>query len=133
MTLLVPNVGEVDMLGMFVNKTTQENLILKLYSNDKTPAEADVAGDYTETDFTGYAAITLTGASWVITPGAPSTASYAKQTFTSSAAQTKNCYGYFLVGATSGVLKFAERFASPPYAMTNIGDKIDVTLNLTLE
>jgi hypothetical protein len=134
MTLLTPNVGEALMLAHMVGKTAIEDLVLKLYKNDVTPAEADTAASYTEADFTGYAAATLTGASWVITPGAPSSAAYAEQAFASSADQsTQSIYGYFVVGASSGTLAWAERFSDGPYAITLNGDEIDVTPQYTLD
>ena len=129
MALLVPNTGENLIVGMIVNKTAPENLILKLYKSNTTPAETDTAATYTEADFTGYSAVTLTGASWTVTGD---TASYAQQSFTSSANQTlQNVYGYYLVQATSGTLIWAERFTDAPYAISNNGDIIRVTPTIT--
>jgi hypothetical protein len=85
MALVLPNGGEVLALSYMVNKATPENLVLCLYQSNTTPAESDVIGTYTEATFTGYSNVTLTGASWTVVAGAPSTASYAQQTFTSSA------------------------------------------------
>ncbi len=134
MTLVVPNAGEVVALAAFLNKTAATNPILKLYKSNTTPAETDTAGTYTESTFTGYAAITLTGSSWTVTGGAPTTGAYAQQTFTSSADQTlENAYGYFVVGTTSGTLLWSERFAAAPYAITNNGDAIQITPQITLE
>jgi hypothetical protein len=127
---IVPNAGENILAGYLVNKTSLENLVLKLFKSNTTPAETDTAGTYTEADFTGYSSITLTGASWTITAD---TASYAQQTFTSSAgSQNQDVYGYFLVRATGGELMFAERFSDGPYNVNNIGDNIKITPNLTV-
>lgn len=128
MTLLVPNVGEARMLKLILNNVSQEDVILKLYKNNVTPAEGDVASDYTVADFTGYASLTLTGASWSFTTGDPSYASYAQQSFTSTAGgQSQTIYGYFVVQASSGILLWAERFAGAPYAIVNNDDAIKVT------
>jgi hypothetical protein len=128
MPLLVPDVGEGRMLKAVVNHTAPENLVLRLYSSNTTPAETDTHTTYTEATFTGYSAATLTGASWSITEGAPSYASYAQQTFTSTSAQaTQNIYGYILRQTTSGILMWAERFSDGPYPITNNGDAIRVT------
>ena len=127
MALLVTNEGELIALKALVNHTAQSsNLTLKLYKSNTTPAEGDTAATYTEADFTGYSAATLTGASWVVS-GNPVT--YAKQTFTSSAgSQSQSVYGYFiLAGAT---LVYAERFSDGPYVIVNNGDKIEVTPSL---
>lgn len=134
MALLVPNNGEGDMLAYGLNKSTPENVVLRLYSNNITPAETDVASTYTEAAFTGYAALTLTGASWTITEGAPTSAAYAQQTFTrSSTGSTESEYGYYLTRASSGRIAWAERFSDGPYAMTNNGDNIKVTPTITAD
>ena len=134
MALLVPDVGEVDGLNYFVNKTAPQDLIIKLYQNNITPAESDTAATYTVATFTGYAQATLTGASWTVTGGAPSSATYAQQTFTSTAgSQSQNIYGYYLVRATSGVLAYAERFSDGPYLIVNNGDQIKVTPTITMD
>ena len=72
MPLVVPNDGEEDLLKAGLNHTAASNPVLKLYQNNITPAETDTAATFTEATWTGYAAITLTGASWTVTPGAPS-------------------------------------------------------------
>lgn len=133
MALLVPNGGEVIALSYLVGKTAStENLVLRLFTNNKTPAEADVVGDYTEATGNGYASITLTGASWSVTGGAPTTAAYAQQTFTFTGA-LGNVYGYYLTRATTGDLVYSERFSDGPYAIANNGDQIKVTPSITLE
>lgn len=128
MTLLVPNNGEGDILAYTVNKSAPENLVLRVFTNNITPAETDTAATYTEAAFTGYSAITLTGANWTITEGAPSNAAYPQQTFTSSAgSQSVSCYGYYLTRATSGRIAWAERFSDGPYTIVNNGDDFKVT------
>lgn len=127
MALLVPDVGEVLLLKAVVDPATtgnQENWTLKLMSANTTIAESDTAGTYTEATFTGYSSKTLTRGSW----GTPATASgttsssYAQQSWSATSAQT--VYGYWVVGATSTTLLFAENFGS--IALTNPS-----TLNLT--
>lgn len=134
MALVVCNNGEGDMLTYALNKAAAENLVLRLYKNDVTPAETDTAATYTEADFTGYSSATLTGASWTVSEGAPTEASYAQQTFTSSADQTaQTIYGYYLTRATSGRLAWAERFTNGPYTITNNGDSVSVTPKITAD
>lgn len=133
MTLLVPNNGEGDALSYFVNKSVPENLILKLFKNDYTPVEGSIAADFTVADFTGYANITLVGANWVITEGAPSEATYAQQSFTASAVGSQSVYGYMLVRATSGRIAYAERFSGGPFVISASGDSIKVTPKVTLD
>jgi hypothetical protein len=133
MALVVPNGGEVIALSYLVNKVaTPENLVLCLYKSNTTPGETDVLGTYTEADFTGYSRITLTGASWTVTGGAPSSASYAEQTFTSTAgSQNQDVYGYYLKRLGTGDLVYAERFSDGPYHIANNGDAIKVTPAIT--
>lgn len=134
MALLMPNQGEVLTLEAIVNKTAGQNLVLKLFKSNTTPGDSDTEATYTEADFTGYSSITLTGANWTVTGGAPSEAAYAQQTFTSSATQTtQNIYGYYLVQVTSGKLVWAERFSDGPYPITNNGDIIKVTPKIQLK
>lgn len=129
MALNFPDTGENLVLEMLVNKTAPQNLVLKLYSNNVTPAEGDTAGTYTECTFTGYSAITLTGTSWGAASGG--SIAYAQQTFTCSGAGSENCYGYFVVQATSGMLVYSERGTGVPFVITTIGDNIKITPTIT--
>jgi hypothetical protein len=134
MALLLPNNGEGDALAAIVGKAAAENLVLRLYTSDTTPAETDTTATYTEATFTGYAAITLTASSWTVTEGAPGNAAYPQQTFTSSADQApQSVYGYYFTRVTSGRLAWAERFPSGPYVIANNGDNVKVTPKFTLD
>lgn len=131
MALLVPDVGEGRMLRLITNAVAGESLVLRLFTSNTTPAEADTAGTYTEASGSGYSAITLTGGSWSFTEGAPSYASYAQQTFTFSGA-LGNVYGYYVTQSSSGTLMWAERFSDGPYNIANNGDQIKITPRLEL-
>ena len=134
MALVTPNNGEGDALAAVVGKTAAENLVLKLFQNNITPAETDAAAAYTVATFTGYANITLTAASWTVTEGAPSEAAYPEQSFISSAAQaSQSIYGYNLTRVTSGRIAWAERFPAGPYAIANLNDTIKVTPKYTYD
>lgn len=120
MALVLPDAGEAKMLKVALGVDAQEDLLLKLFTNNVTPAEADTAVTYTELTAgaaPGYAAKTLTKTSWVVTAGAGVTtagaakADYAQQTFTLTGGPA-TVYGYFVVGATSGILYWAESFGS---------------------
>lgn len=132
MTLMVPNTGEVIALSLLVNKiTTPEDLKYKLFATNITPAETDTDGTYTAAAGGGYADKTLTGASWTVTGGAPSSAAYAQQTWTFTGALTTNptIYGYYAVRATTGDLVLVETFAS--FTPAANGDQILLTPNIT--
>lgn len=134
MTLLVPNVGENITLSYLVGKTTTvRNLIYGLFATNVTPAETDTAGSYTEAAGGGYAAKTLTGASWTVTNGAPTNASFAQQTWTFTGALTTNLtvFGYFVIRATDVDLVLAETFTS--FTPANNGDQILLTPQITCD
>jgi hypothetical protein len=131
MTLLAPSAGEVCMLNNLLhNAAIPENLLLKLYSNSKAPAAGDTAASYTEVSGGGYAAKTLTnGASWTTTSGTPSYSTYTAQTFNFTG--TITTYGYFIVGATSGTIYWAEEIY-PSGQTFNNGDSLTITPKITL-
>ena len=133
MTLVLPDAAEDLILQHFFNKTAPQNQTLKLFKSNTTPGEGDTAATYTVADFTGYANISLTGADWTITPGAPTAAAAPQQTFSSSADQAaQSVYGYYVVQAVSGLLMFAERFTDGPYVIANNGDQIKITPQFTM-
>ena len=134
MALVFFNQGETIALEALLNKTAGQNVKLKLFRSNTTPAEGHTEADYTEANFTGYAEVTLTGASWTVTAGAPGIAAYAQQTFSSTANQaTQYIYGYYYVQVTSGKAIAAERFSDGPYAVTNNGDNIKITPQITAD
>lgn len=134
MTLLVPNVGAQEMLRRALNYSATGDVSLKLFTNDYTPVETSVVGSFTEAAWTGYAAKTLTGGSWTVTNADPSEASYAQQTYTSTAgSQNAPNYGYYVTNAAGTVLIYAERFSDGPYTIVNNGDTISVTPKITLD
>lgn len=131
MTLKVPNCGEARILAHVLKQTALEDLVLRLYANDRTPAEGDVAADYTEVTGGGYAAITLDPADWTIVEGAPTTATQPVQTFSFSAA-VGEVYGYYITEISSGILMTVERFSDGPYDVVGPA-QIRITPVLALE
>lgn len=132
MTLLVQDAAEQVMLEALLNKTAPQDLILKLYSSDTTPAESDTESTYTETSGGGYSSANFTAASWTVTPGAPSSAAYPEVTFTFTGS-AGNVYGYFVVQSSSGKVMWAERFTNGPFNIQNNGDEIKITPQITME
>jgi hypothetical protein len=132
MSLKVPDAIEVEVLTTLLTPAHT----LRLYGNDKTPADADVAANYTEISGGGYANKPLTFANWTITAGAPSSAVYSGQTwiFTGPVNAPGTIYGYYITRNTDGKLLLAERFpaANVPFSPVN-GSKIVVLPKLTAE
>ena len=125
MTLVVPSGAEVLALQEFLNN----GLVLKLYSNDLTPSETDVVGDYIEVSGGGYASKALAYASWTIVSGNPSYGIFAQQifTFTGSTDAPGTAYGYYVVDS-DGALRWAERFAEASLPFTVVtGPSIKIT------
>lgn len=133
MALMVPNVGEQKLLDNALQVTTPEALTLKLYTNNFDCIETSVHTDFTECAIAGYAAKSLARASWgAAAGGAPSSSTYGTaQTFNFTG--TGNVVGYYVVGATSGVLYWAERLYATTGQTFNNGDSLTITPKLTLE
>jgi hypothetical protein len=127
--------GSTLILKSFLNKvnaTGGNNLTLKLFTNNVTPATTTVVGDLTEAAGGGYGAITLTAGSWTVsTSSTPRQATYAQQTFTFTGALTgaATIYGYYIIDA-DGVLVYAEKAGSTFAPATN-GDTYKVTPTIT--
>lgn len=140
MALLVPNVGETEMLERILGKNSAPaGLSLKLFESDSTPTEADTHSTYTEPNDGSYAAASLSGASWSISTdgGGVTEASYAQQTFTfAGEGSAQSIYGYFVTSTTSGsatVLMWAERFTDGPYTIPTGGGTIRITPKVRLD
>jgi hypothetical protein len=117
MALVVPNDGELELLDKMLKDalSVDENYVLKLFQNNYTPDQATVAASLTEANFTNYAAATLTRALW----NTAVVVSNKAETSYGSSAQSWTCgttgntiYGYYVVGATSATVLWAERFAT---------------------
>ena len=132
MTLLCPSVGEAQLLAGAIKTASPEALVLKVYSNAHAPAAADTASSYTEVGAgLGYSAISLTRAGWndpVVTT--PSYIQYATAQVINWIG-TATVYGYYLVGAVSGTLYWAEQIY-PGGQVFNNGDSLSITPKITL-
>jgi hypothetical protein len=128
--LVLSDVGADQILKSYFNKSQPSggnNLTLKLYCTNVSPADTNTAGSFTECAGGGYAAKTLTSGSWTVTVGDdPSDAIYADQVFTFTGALTTNAviYGYFVIDA-DGVLIWAELLGST-FTPANNGDTVTI-------
>ena len=129
MALLVPDVGEVLLLEYALNKTAATDVKLRLYTNNYTPVEGSVVANFTEANAAGYAAIALTGASWTIASDAGvTTAEYAEQTFTFTAASTD--YGYYVTNSAGTQVLWAEKFSDAPHTIPSGGGTEKITVKI---
>lgn len=132
MAIVVPNVGKEQMLKLILNKTAQEDLNIRLYTNNFTPSNSTVFADFTEASGFGYTSKNIAAAAWTITPGTPSVAQATQQTWVFTGL-LGNVYGYFLVGQTNTTLVYwAERFTDGPYNIQVNGDEIRITPRIPL-
>ncbi len=94
------------------NGTT--NLKLHLYTNNLTPAAADVLASYTECADASYAAVALTAASWVLSSisGPKAQAAYPTVTFTFTSSAV--LYGYYITDSATTKVIIAEKFSGAP-------------------
>ncbi len=134
--LKVANVGEVRLLQMALGENSQENLQLRLFVNNITPADTDTDATFTQMSQHSYASATITMAQWTVTTNgsgeAEAVAPAKTFSFTDDTVSgTVPVYGYYVVGATSGVLLWAEKFASPINISTT-GQSIEITPKITL-
>src|SRR5262245_44697244 len=115
MALLAPDVGEVELLDKMLKDalSVDEDFTLKLYKTNVTPAESDTASSYTVADFTNYVNKTLTRAGWAgaSTSGGTTSTTHSQQSWTNGGS-SQTIYGYYVIGATSTVLLWAELFTT---------------------
>jgi|KBSMisStaDraftv2_1062788.scaffolds.fasta_scaffold26870_3 hypothetical protein len=104
------------------------NTYLRLFKNNFTPTPASVAGDFTEADFTGYAAVQVNskfGSPYKVIDGEYQTDSSAFS-YSCSGGSSQNLYGWYLTwfdGSTTWVLKsgvFASVFAMASGGSLNV-------------
>lgn len=117
MDMVIINTGKLKLIDWMLRDTGAglEALVVKLFSNNHVPTPGDVIGDYTEATFTGYAAVTVARSGY----GAPSLdgdeaviTATSPPTYSCTGGGGQTCYGWYAVGATSGVLIAAQRFDS---------------------
>jgi len=127
MALLVPNVGEKEMLERILNGI--DELVLHLFQVDHTPVEGDVSTSYDEVDGGGYNQIILS-APWTVA-GDPTEGSYPQVSFDFTGAAT--VYGYFVTDNLGSILLWAERFSDGPYNIPSGGGSVKITPKIQLD
>lgn len=128
--------GAVQIANSYFKKTNPaagNDLTLKLFVNDITPADDDVIGGYTEASGGGYSAKTLTASSFTVsTADGIVQASYARQSFVFTGALDTNSAirGAYVVDADD-VLICAEK-APAEYSPDDGGDiyAVDVVIQI---
>lgn len=134
MTLKVPNEGELELLK-YMLKENPSNLLLHLYENDYTPGLTSVIGDFTESTWTGYSAITLTASNWtdpITTMDGKAETRYGTSvlSWTRSGLGSDDLYGYYVTDTDETIVLWAERF-DPTRTLGN-GDVVNFQPVFTL-
>lgn len=115
--------------------STDETYLLKLYKTNVTPNSVTAKTSFTEANFTGYAARTLTRANWsnAITNGSSAgEASYGTTPQSWTCGVTGNTvYGYWVEGTTSAKVLWAELFGTSRVLAS--GDILNLTPKFTLQ
>lgn len=130
------NIGELELLDKMLKDalSSDENYILKLFTNNVTPDANFAVGSFVQATFTGYAAKTLTRTNW----NAAITASGKAESSYGSAPQSWTCgtvgqtiYGYWIDnGQGSPTLLWAEKFSVARVLAD--GDVLNLTPKFTL-
>jgi len=135
MALVVPNVGEAEMLKRIVGDATTD-VHLHLFVDNITPDEATVIGDFTEVFSQNYALKPLAGTWTVGTLGDPTPITYPQETWTfdgTGDGLAFSAYGYFVTADDDTTLLWTERFTDAPYNIPDTGGSISITPRLELE
>lgn len=116
MSVVITEYGERKLLNLMLKEPTTANqkFTIHLFKNDITPTDTTVVGDFTEADFTNYAAVDLLRANWnnAITDSGSGKSVY-NSAITWTAGTTGNTiYGSYVLDV-SGNLIFSRRFSSP--------------------
>jgi hypothetical protein len=131
MALVVPNIAEPVLLNYMLKTTSFPDYVLKLYSNNYTPAQGTILTDFTEASFTGYTGVTFARSAWATATANPVTfkgeASANQISWTAGSGET--LYGYY-VESDTGDLLWAELFNTSKAIQS--GDILNITLNFTL-
>jgi hypothetical protein len=93
-----------------------DGALLRSYSNNYTPVLGSSTGSFTESTYTGYGSITLTGWSAPYDNGlSGAQTDHALQTWTCTGGSPQNIYGIYVT--KGGVLVFAMRDPAAPFSM----------------
>lgn len=122
---------ELLMVKLLLNIESTQTPVLKLYTNDHTPHLTDTVADYKEAQGYGYKSMVLLPTNWSFPPEDILRAVYPEVSYLFKG-HLGNIYGYYITQQQSNTLLWAVRFFDGPYTIMNHGDKINLTVSLTL-
>ncbi len=135
MALLVPDEGELELLDKMLKDalSTDEDFILNLFKNNYTPMDASTSTDFTVADFSNYVVKTLDRVTWSAskTVATKAESSYGTTPLSWTCGATGNTiYGYWVEGAASSIVCWAERFGTS--RVLAMDDVLNLTPKFTL-
>lgn len=129
---IIADYGATEALTAIINRSSYSAGKTKLYKNNVTPADADVVGTYTESTFTGYAAVT-NGAWGTVTITAHVAQSIAATVTFTLTAGSENVYGMFMTDSGGTNLVGACRDPNAPVGLNTTINTYQVTVTLQLQ
>lgn len=134
MAAMVPDEGKIEWAKRALYATSgSEDLSLRLFRNNITPAETDTTATYTVATFTGYSNQTLTssqsGSTWSVPTTSANIASstYGSSAITWTATTDQTIYGYYIVSATGGKTMLSEAFGAGKPLVGASSDTLSIT------
>jgi hypothetical protein len=126
------NVSEIRLMTNAVSNTVPDSMLtVEFFTNNFTPTDASVSGDFTICSDTAFIAQFNTS-QFSVTQGTDGANGLWTPIDATSTTFTGTVYGYRISGQTSGTILGAERF-STPIVISAIGEKIKVTPALNLK
>ena len=116
--IVVPDAGSLKLLAMMLgsSETIDTTLSLRLFVNNYTPDHSTLTANFTQASFTGYAAKTILRGDWqppVLDSGRATMLLFTAPSQWTNGGSPVTVYGAYVVGVTTGVTLFAEKFALP--------------------
>jgi hypothetical protein len=115
--MVVVNGGKTLLLdSAFAESIITEDYSVGLFSNNYTVVDATTFGNLVEATFLGYARVSVLRSSFapaVIVANVAYLISSVVPTFSCTGGQGETCYGWFMVGASTGTLYCAQNFTTP--------------------
>lgn len=130
------NMGEIDILSYFVNKSTPENIKVKLFVNNMIPKKDYTVHNFIELNPGFYDDVLLNPDNWQVQLAQLENIQMNVITYTDILFNVKGyvgkIYGYYGIGVTSGKLKFYSAF-DKPYDINVEGASLKTTINLIIK
>lgn len=113
-SIVTPDEGETELMDKMLKKalTVNEDYLLDLYQNNYTPDQSSTAASFTVSTFGGYSQkiLTRSGFNSAVLVGDVAKSQYGTDQVWTCTSGSENAYGYYIRGATSGKVLWAQRF-----------------------